>query len=137
MEQNKIYSDILRTQEFTEEEKKARKEQESEKRNEEIWKEAKKASRPTPAIMVYEIQRMLQKAADADDPVEAKCARAIVGVFLKELAAHHQGKHIKVVRRIQLDIQERRPVILRQDGALTLAKAAIRYEITFGRVAVQ
>ena len=39
--------------------------------------------------------------------------------------------------RILSDMKERRPVQIRQEGAMTLANAAIRYEITFGRVAMR
>ena len=35
------------------------------------------------------------------------------------------------------DMKERRPVQIRQEGAMTLANAAIRYEINFGRVAMR
>lgn len=121
-------------QELTEEEKKQQKIKEE---NERTREEAKRARRPSQVRMAEDIRRMVKKAANTDEPTEAKYARALIGIFLKELAAHRQGKHVEVAERILTDMKKRRPVQIRQDGAMTLANAAIRYEITFGRVAMR
>jgi hypothetical protein len=121
-------------QELTEEEKKQQKIKEE---NEKTRDEAKKARRPSQVRMAEDIRRMVKKAASTDEPTEAKYARALLGIFLKELAAQRRGKHVEVAERILSDIKAKRPVQLKQDGAMTLANAAIRYEITFGRVAMR
>lgn len=122
---------------LTEAEKKQIAEQKTKEQNEKTREEAKKARRPSQIRMAENIQRMVKKAANKEEPTEAKYARALIGIFLKELAAHRQGKHVEVAERILSDIKAKRPVQLKQDGAMTLANAAIRYEITFGRVAMQ
>lgn len=136
MEQNRINNNVSE-HELTEEEKKQQAEQKIKDENEKTREEAKKARRPSQVRMAEDIRRMVKKAASTDEPTEAKYARALIGIFLKELAAHRQGKHVEVAERILTDMKERRPVQIRQDGAMTLANAAIRYEITFGRVAMR
>lgn len=133
MEQIRINKNV-NEQELTEEEKKQQKIVEENKNTRE---EAKKARRPSPVRMAEDIKRMVKKAASTDEPTEAKYARALIGIFLKELAVHRQGKHVAVAEEILSDMKERRPVQIRQEGAMTLANAAIRYEINFGRVAMR
>lgn len=133
MEQIRINKNV-NEQELTEEEKKQQKIVEENKNTRE---EAKKARRPSPVQMAEDIKRMVKKAASTDEPTEAKYARALIGIFLKELAVHRQGKHVAVAEGILSDMKERRPVQIRQEGAMTLANAAIRYEINFGRVAMR
>lgn len=105
--------------------------------NEETRKEAKKARRQSPAMMAAEIRRMVKKTANPDEPTEAKYARALIGVFLKELSAHRHGRHVTVTKRLLADLKEKQPIQLKQDGALALAHAALRHEITFGKVALR
>lgn len=136
MEQSRINSNANK-QEITEAEKKQMVEQKIKEENEKTREEAKKARRPSQVRMAEDIRRMVKKAANNEEPTDAKYARALIGIFLKELAAHRQGKHVEVAERILSDMKEKRPVQLRQDGAMTLANAAIRYEITFGRVAMR
>lgn len=123
MEEIKIKANVI-NREFTEEDLKR------------IREEAKKARRPSAARMADEIGRLVKKTTDPDDPTEAKYARALIGVFLKELTAHKQGKHVEVAQRLQAEMKEKRPLHLKQDSALALATAAIRYDISFGRVAM-
>lgn len=134
MEKIRIDNNMVSKQELTDMEKKELKER-IKKENEKTREEAKKARRPSLAQLADEIQRMVNKAISTDETTEAKYARAIIGIFLRELAAHRQGKHVEVAERILADMKEKRPVQLRQDGARALANAAIRYEIYFGRVA--
>lgn len=139
MEENKVIAEVSNTnkQELTEEEKRKQKEQEIKEKNLKTREEARKARRPSPAGMAEEIRTLVKKTADPYEPTEARYARALLGIFLKELVAHKQGKHVEVARRIQEDMKEKRPIRLRQDGALALANAAIRYDIAFGRVTMR
>ena len=105
--------------------------------NAKVREEAKKTRRPSPAMMAEEIRLLAKKTTEAEDPSEARIARAVLGVFLRELLAHKFGKHVEVAKRLQTEMKDKRPLHLRQDNALALANAAIRYEITFGRVAVR
>ena len=75
-----------------------------------------------------------KKTTDSDDPMQARVARTILGVFLRELLAHKFGNHVAVAKRLQAEMKEKRPLHLRQEGALSIANAAIRYEIAFGRM---
>lgn len=139
MEKNKVIAEVNNNnkQELTEEEKRKQKEQEIKEQNLKTREEAKKALRPTPARMAEEIRLMAKRAADPYAPTEAKYARALLGIFLKDLAAHKQGKHVEVANRILADMKEKRPIQIRQDNALAIANAAIRYDISFGRVAMR
>lgn len=139
MEENKVIAEVNYTgkQELTEEEKRKQKEQEIKEQNQKTREDAKKARRPSPARMAEEIRLMAKRAADPYEPTEAKYARALIGIFLRELAAHKQGKHVEVTNRILADMKEKRPIQIRQDNALALANAAIRYDIAFGRVAMR
>lgn len=133
MEVNKVIAEvnIINKQELTEEEEEKKR---IEEENKETRKKAKKARRPSPAQMADEILRMVKRATDLYQPTDAKCARALLGIFLKELASQKQGKHVEVANRILADMKEKRPIQLRQSSALVLADAAFRYDISFGRV---
>lgn len=111
MEVKQVITEVNNTnkQELTEEEKRKQKEQEIKEQNLKTREEAKKARRPTPARMAEEIRLMAKRAADPYAPTEAKYARALLGIFLKDLAAHKQGKHVEVANRILADMKEKRP----------------------------
>ncbi len=137
MEEIKVNAEVNNSK-LTEEEKKRIEEEKRRKEEQErIREEAKKARRPSPGRMADEICRLAKKTTEAEDPKEALIARAILGVFLRELLEHKFGKHVEVAKRLQSEMKEKMPLHLRQDSALALANAAIRYEIAFGRVAVR
>ncbi len=137
MDELKVKVNLVNDSELTEEQKKQTEEKKKKQQPEEqerIRKEAKKARRPSPGRMADEICRLAKKTTEAEDPKEALIARAILGVFLRELLEHKLGKHVEVAKRLQSEMKEKMPLHLRQEGALALANAAIRYEIAFGRV---
>lgn len=121
-------------QELTEEEKRLKIEQEIREYNEETRENARKARHPSAARMAQDIRLMVKMATNPYEPTEAKKARALLGVFLKELTTHPQGKHVQVAKRLQTQMKEKKPLQLWVDDATILAHAAIRYDIAFGRV---
>lgn len=135
MEKNKVIAEVNNTnkQELTEEER-LKKEQEIREYNKKTREEARKARHPSVARMAQDIRSMVKMAANPYEPTEAKKARALLGFFLKELTTHPQGKHIQVAKRLQTQMKEKQPLQLWMDDATILANAAIRYDISFGRV---
>lgn len=137
MDELKVKVNVVNDSELTEEKKKQteeKKKKQQQEVQERIREEAKKARRPSPTRMAEEIRLLVKKTTNSENPTEAKYARAILGVFLRELSAHKLGKHVDVAKGLQAEMKEKRPLHLRQEGALALANAAIRYEIAFGRV---
>lgn len=135
MEVKQVITEVNNTnkQELTEEER-LKKEQEIREYNKKTREEAKKARHPSVARMAQDIRSMVKMAANPYEPTEAKKARALLGFFLKELTTHPQGKHIQVAKRLQTQMKEKQPLQLWMDDATILANAAIRYDISFGRV---
>lgn len=99
--------------------------------------EAKKRSRPTTNSMKENIMQTINKVNNIYEPAEARLARAQLGVFLRELAAHTQGRQMQVTRRVQDAMKEKRQLKFRSDDIEILARAAINYEISFGRVSLR
>ncbi len=135
MEVKQVITEVNNTnkQELTEEER-LKKEQEIREYNKKTREEARKARHPSIARMAQDISSMVKMAANPYEPTEAKKARALLGFFLKELTTHPQGKHIQVAKRLQTQMKEKQPLQLWMDDATILANAAIRYDISFGRV---
>lgn len=135
MEVKQVITEVNNTnkQELTEEER-LKKEQEIREYNKKTREEARKARHPSVARMAQDISSMVKMAANPYEPTEAKKARALLGFFLKELTTHPQGKHIQVAKRLQTQMKEKQPLQLWMDDATILANAAIRYDISFGRV---
>ena len=135
MEVKQVITEVNNTnkQELTEEER-LKKEQEIREYNKKTREEARKARHPSVARMAQDIRSMVKMAANPYEPTEAKKARALLGFFLKELTTHPQGKHIPVAKRLQTQMKEKQPLQLWMDDATILANAAIRYDISFGRV---
>ena len=135
MEVKQVITEVNNTnkQELTEEER-LKKEQEIREYNKKTREEARKARHPSVARMAQDIRSMVKMAANLYEPTEAKKARALLGFFLKELTTHPQGKHIQVAKRLQTQMKEKQPLQLWMDDATILANAAIRYDISFGRV---
>lgn len=135
MEVKQVITEVNNTnkQELTEEER-LKKEQEIREYNKKTREEARKARHPSVARMAQDIRSMVKMAANPYEPTEAKKARALLGFFLKELTTHPQGKHIQVAKRLQTQMKEKQPLQLWTDDATILANAAIRYDISFGRV---
>lgn len=135
MEVKQVITEVNNTnkQELTEEER-LKKEQEIREYNKKTREEARKARHPSVARMAQDIRSMVKMAANPYEPTEAKKARALLGFFLKELTTHPQGKHIQVAKRLQTQMKEKQPLQLWMDDATILANAAIRYDISFGRV---
>ncbi len=136
MEVKQVITEINNTnkQELTDEEKRLKREQEIREYNEKTRDAARKARHPSAARMAQDIRSMVKMAANPYEPTEAKKARALLGFFLKELTTHPQGKHIQVAKRLQSQMKEKQPLQLWMDDATILAHAAIRYDISFGRV---
>lgn len=130
MEEIKVRAE-LENKELTEEQKKK---MEIEEANAKVREEAKKARRPSPAKMAEDIKSMAKKISNPYAPNEARYAKAVLSIFLRELLEHKFGKHVEIAERLQAEMKEKRHLHLRQDSALALANAAIRYEIAFGRV---
>lgn len=135
MEVKQVITEVNNTnkQELTEEER-LKKEQEIREYNKKTREEARKARHPSVARMAQDIRSIVKMAANPYEPTEAKKARALLGFFLKELTTHPQGKHIQVAKRLQTQMKEKQPLQLWMDDATILANAAIRYDISFGRV---
>lgn len=135
MEVKQVITEVNNTnkQELTEEER-LKKEQEIREYNKKTREEARKARHPSVARMAQDIRSMVKMAANPYEPTEAKKARALLGFFLMELTTHPQGKHIQVAKRLQTQMKEKQPLQLWMDDATILAHAAIRYDISFGRI---
>lgn len=119
---------------LSEEEQRQQRGREIKELNAKTREDARKARHPSAAQMAQEIRSMVKMADNPYEPVEAKRARALLTFFLKELSVHKQGKHVQVAQRLQSQMKEKQPLLLWVDDAAILANAAIRYDVTFGRV---
>lgn len=84
----------------------------------------------TTSQFANEIHQMSIKARYAEDPDESKKSRILMTVFLREILRSEQGNHSEIASSLLANSR----VTCSKEQAMTLAKAATRHKIDFGRI---